>query len=466
MTTTTFTSLGLSAKLNDTLSSLGYQQPTPIQAQTIPFLLDGDDVLAQAQTGTGKTAAFTLPMLSNIDPDRMETQALIVAPTRELAIQVAESCKRYASAMRKVSVLPIYGGESYRTQLQGLKRGAHVVVGTPGRLMDHLKRKTLSLNNLNMLILDEADEMLNMGFLPDIEFILSHTPENTQKALFSATLPKPIKKIARTYLLEPKEVLIKSKTNTVSSITQQYLAVNSGQKLDALLRMLEYLSFDAVIIFTKTKTSSSDIAVSLQKHGYLAAALNGDITQENRKKVIDNVRKKTLDIIVATDVAARGIDLRRIDLVVNYDLPFDTEPYIHRIGRTGRAGREGKAISFVSARDRRLLQFIEKATKTTVEKIALPSVAELNQKRLVDLAREVQSVKQARSAQDELNKLAQQCEMEVSEIAPALLHLLQKIKYPAVLETKKPGVKKSGARKPKSSKKRRKPNKKRALSKH
>ncbi len=382
-TATLFADLGLPQPLLQSLSELGYEKPSPIQAASIPILLEGRDLLGQAQTGTGKTAAFALPMLTNLDPKKKYPQLLVLAPTRELAIQVAEAFQRYSRNMG-FSVLPIYGGQSYTNQLKQLKRGAQIIVGTPGRVMDHINRGTLVLKELEALVLDEADEMLRMGFIDDVEWILKHTPESRQIALFSATMPKEIKKVANTYLNNPEHVKIETKTTTASTIRQRYSLVNNNQKLHAFARVLEVVDFDAVIVFVRTKLATVDVAEKLSARGYRCQALNGDIPQNQREQVIDKMKRGKLDILVATDVAARGLDIERISHVVNFDIPLDTESYIHRIGRTGRAGRQGEAILFVTPRERRLLNAIERATNSPMETMEIPSANDINKKRASD----------------------------------------------------------------------------------
>lgn len=377
----TFSDLPLSAEVLAAVDKIGYERPSPIQEASIPVLAEGHDLLATAQTGTGKTAAFALPILSKIDPKKKTPQALVLAPTRELAIQVGEALKSYASEMPRIEVLAVYGGQGMNTQLTQLKRGTHIVVGTPGRVMDHLRRKTLKLHDLKTLVLDEADEMLRMGFIDDVEWILEHTPAERQTALFSATMPKPIQKIADTYLTNPKRINIKSKTKTVEAIDQQYWAVSGASKFDGLCRILEIEDTDGVIIFTRTKSSTILIAEKLQANGYAAAPINGDMTQQLRERTITQLKGGGVDILIATDVAARGIDVKRISHVINYDMPYDNETYVHRIGRTGRAGRSGKAILFVAPREKRLLHSIERSTGQKIESIMLPSKKEVAAKR-------------------------------------------------------------------------------------
>jgi len=378
----TFADLGLGEALLATLADVGYESPSPIQAATIPPLLEGRDVLGQAQTGTGKTAAFALPILARLNLAKTKPQALVLAPTRELAIQVAEAFQRYATKLPGFHVLPIYGGQSYGPQLGGLKRGVHVVVGTPGRVIDHLERGSLDLSGLTTLVLDEGDEMLRMGFIDDVEAVLKKTPPTRQIALFSATMPAPIRRIAQTYLREPVEISIKSKTTTATNIRQRYWWVSGLHKLDALTRILEAETFDAMLVFTRTKQATEELAEKLQARGFSAAAINGDIVQAQRERTIQQLKDGKVDILVATDVAARGLDVERISHVLNYDIPHDTEGYVHRIGRTGRAGRSGEAILFVTPREKRLLQAIERATRQPIAEMQLPSVEAVNDKRM------------------------------------------------------------------------------------
>lgn len=380
--TPSFKDLALSEPVLKALESVGYETPSPIQAQIIPFVMAGRDVLGQAQTGTGKTAAFALPVLSNIDVKQKDPQALVLAPTRELAIQVAEAFQRYAAHIKGFHVLPIYGGQDYTTQLRQLNRGAHIVVGTPGRVMDHMRRGTLKLDQLKTLILDEADEMLRMGFIDDVEWILEQTPDTRQTALFSATMPTEIRKIAQKYLNNPEQVTIKVKTTTAANIRQRYWFVSGVHKMDALTRILEAENFDGMIIFVRTKTATIEVAEKLEARGFSASAINGDMSQALRERAIDNLKSGKLDILIATDVAARGLDVDRITHVVNFDIPYDTESYVHRIGRTGRAGRTGDAILFVSPREKRLLANIEQATKQKVEEMQLPSTEFINNTRI------------------------------------------------------------------------------------
>ncbi|MCV6591253.1 MAG: DEAD/DEAH box helicase [Marinobacterium sp.] len=377
-----FSALGLADPLLAALTEIGYETPTPIQEASIPHLLDGRDLLGMAQTGTGKTAAFALPLLSRIDPSDKQPQLLVLAPTRELAIQVAEAFQTYTRHMRGVHILPIYGGQSYDTQLRQLRRGVQVVVGTPGRVMDHMRRGNLKLDSLRSLVLDEADEMLRMGFIDDVNWVLEHTPEDRQIALFSATMPREIQRVAEDHLNDPAQIKIKAQTATATTIRQLYWRVSGYHKLDALTRILEMQSFDAMIIFVRTKSATEELAEKLSARGYAAEALNGDLSQQQRERTISRLKSGKTDILVATDVVARGLDVERISHVLNYDIPYDTESYIHRIGRTGRAGREGEAILFVSPREQRMLRSIEKATRQPIERMQLPSTNDINEQRL------------------------------------------------------------------------------------
>jgi ATP-dependent RNA helicase DeaD len=382
MSAVLFRDLELSEAVLSALADVGYEAPTPIQAQTIPVLLSGADMLGQAQTGTGKTAAFALPALSRIDLTRHEPQVLVLVPTRELALQVSEAFVRYAAHLKGFHVLPIYGGQGYQPQLNALRRGVHVVVGTPGRVIDHMNRGTLKLSGLTMLVLDEADEMLRMGFVDAVESILEQTPPQRQVALFSATLPAPIRRIAQRHLRSAVEVTIKSATSTATNIRQRYWMVSGVHKLDALTRILEAEDFDGMLVFTRTKQSTVELAEKLEARGFAAAPLNGDIPQAHRERTVARLKDGQIDILVATDVAARGLDVERISHVVNYDVPYDTESYVHRIGRTGRAGRKGEAILFIAPRERNMLRAIERATRQTIEPMNLPSVDAVNKLRI------------------------------------------------------------------------------------
>ncbi|WP_039959506.1 DEAD/DEAH box helicase [endosymbiont of Riftia pachyptila] len=377
-----FDSLGLSEPIMQALADVGYESPSPIQQASIPPLLEGKDLLGQAQTGTGKTAAFALPLLSRIDLSRKTPQFLVLAPTRELAIQVAEAMQSYARHIKGFHVLPIYGGQPYDHQLRQLRRGVQVVVGTPGRVMDHIRRGTLKLDNLDALVLDEADEMLRMGFIDDVEWILEQTPQTRQIALFSATMPSIIRKVAQRHLNDPTEIKIAAKTSTATTIRQRYWQVSGLHKLDALTRILECESFDAMLVFVRTKIATVELAEKLEARGYASEALNGDIPQKQRERTVERFKAGRLDILVATDVAARGLDVERISHVINYDIPYDTESYVHRIGRTGRAGRTGDAILFVSPKERRLLRTIERATRQPIERMQMPSAGDINEKRM------------------------------------------------------------------------------------
>jgi ATP-dependent RNA helicase DeaD len=379
---TTFRDLALNEAVVRALNDVGYESPSPIQAATIPHMLEGADVVGQAQTGTGKTAAFALPILSRIDVQQRSPQALVLVPTRELAIQVAEAFQRYAAHLTGFHVVPIYGGQSYTPQLQSLRRGVHVVVGTPGRVMDHIKRDTLKLATLKHFVLDEADEMLRMGFIDDVEWILEQAPQERQIALFSATMPPAVRRIAQNHLHDPAEVTIKSKTSTASKIRQRYWMVSGMHKLDALTRILEAEPFEAMLVFTRTKLATEELAERLEARGFAVEALNGDIAQQQRERTIARLKAGQIDIVVATDVAARGLDVERVSHVVNFDVPYDPESYVHRIGRTGRAGRSGEAILFIAPRERNMLRVIERATRQTIERMELPTIEDVNDQRI------------------------------------------------------------------------------------
>ncbi|OZN49241.1 DEAD/DEAH box helicase [Gallibacterium anatis] len=377
----TFADLGLPENLLSAISDLGFINPSPIQQACIPHLLNGEDVLGMAQTGSGKTAAFALPLLSKIDLDKKYPQLLVMAPTRELAIQVADACEQFAKNLKGINIVTVYGGQRYDIQLRALKQGAQVVVGTPGRILDHIRRKTLDLSALKAIVLDEADEMLRMGFIEDVETVMAELPESHQTALFSATMPEPIRRITRRFMREPQEIKIQSTQQTAPDITQSYWFVNGFRKSEALVRFLEVEEFDAAIVFTRTKTGTTEVTDLLERNGFRCAALNGDMTQQLREQTLDKLRNGRLDIVVATDVAARGIDIDRISLVVNYDIPLDPESYVHRIGRTGRAGRAGRALLFVEAREKRLLRNIERLMKKTVDEVQIPNHEQLQQVR-------------------------------------------------------------------------------------
>ena len=384
-----FREFNIAEPLLTALDEIGYETPSPIQAQAIPPLLAGMDVLGHAPTGTGKTAAFALPLLSRLDMQDKHVQIMTLTPTRELAIQVAEAFQRYASHMQGFHVLPIYGGQEYSGQIRQLKRGVQVVVGTPGRVMDHMRKGTLKLDGLRALVLDEADEMLRMGFIEEVEWILDQTPKGRQMALFSATMPKEVERIARRHLNNPQEVSIKARTATAETIRQRYWQVSGLHKLDALTRILEVEDFDAILMFVRTKTATVELAEKLEARGYAAAAMNGDMVQAQREQMVERLKKGSLDILVATDVAARGLDVDRISHVVNYDIPYDAEAYIHRIGRTGRAGRSGEAILFVAPRERRMLATIERATRQKITQLELPTTETVNNKRIADFKQKI-----------------------------------------------------------------------------
>ncbi len=388
-----FAELELSAPLLQALADVGYEHPSPIQQACIPPLLAGRDLLGEAQTGTGKTAAFALPLLHRLDLSRREPQVLVLTPTRELAIQVAEAFQQYARHLPGFQIQPVYGGQSLSLQLRQLRRGVHVIVGTPGRVMDHIERDSLQLGSLQALVLDEADEMLRMGFIEDVEWILAHTPAQRQTALFSATMAEAIRRVARTHMREPCEIRIKAATRTVAAIRQRYWQVSGTNKLDALTRILDVEEdLDAALVFVRTKTATDELAERLEARGYAVAALHGDMNQQMRERVVEQLRKGALDIVVATDVAARGIDVARISHVINYDIPYDTEAYVHRIGRTGRAGRTGTAILFVAPREFRMLRTIERATRATIEPLTLPSRETVAGRRIAQFRRQVAEV--------------------------------------------------------------------------
>jgi len=432
-----FSSLALSEAVLAALNDVGYESPSPIQAATIPHILAGTDVVGQAQTGTGKTAAFALPILSKIDIAAREPQALVLVPTRELAIQVAEAFQRYATHLPGFHVLPIYGGQSYTPQLQSLRRGVHVVVGTPGRVMDHLKRETLRLGTLKYLVLDEADEMLRMGFIEDVEWILEQTPEGRQIALFSATMPAAVRRIAQNHLNRPAEVTIRNKTSTAAGIRQRYWMVSGMHKLDALTRILEAESFDAMIVFARTKQATTELTERLEARGFAVEALNGDIPQPLRERTIARLKSGQIDIVVATDVAARGLDVERVSHVVNFDVPYDPESYVHRIGRTGRAGRSGEAILFIAPRERNMLRVIERTTRQPITQMELPTVEDVNEQRVIRFNQRITEALLAGEA-DAFRALIERYEqthnVPAVEIAAALASIAQG-KTPLLLET-------------------------------
>jgi ATP-dependent RNA helicase DeaD len=431
-----FSQLALAAPVLRAVDDAGYETPSPIQAESIPPLLQGRDLLGQAQTGTGKTAAFALPLLSRLDLSARHPQVLVLTPTRELTIQVAEAMQSYARHLPGFHVLPIYGGQSMGIQLRQLRRGAHVVVGTPGRVMDHLRRQTLRLDGLTTVVLDEADEMLKMGFIEDVEEILEHTPTEKQVALFSATLPDAIRRVAQRHLREPVEIRIKATTATVATVAQRYWQVSNLHKLDALTRILEVEDFDAIIIFVRTKTATGDLAEKLEARGYASAALNGDMNQALRERTVERLKNGALDIVVATDVAARGLDVSRVSHVINYDIPYDTEAYIHRIGRTGRAGREGAAILFVSPREKRMLRAIEKATRQPITLMRIPSHEDITNRRIAQFKQTLTETLEAEELgffEELIGRYQQEHNVGLSEIAAALAFLAQ-LERPLAIE--------------------------------
>ncbi|WP_312265031.1 DEAD/DEAH family ATP-dependent RNA helicase [Mixta calida] len=424
---TTFSDLGLNESILTALNDMGYEKPSPIQAACIPHLLEGRDVLGMAQTGSGKTAAFSLPLLNNIDSELKAPQILVLAPTRELAVQVAEACNDFSKHMRGVNVLALYGGQRYDVQLRALRQGPQIVVGTPGRLLDHLKRGTLDLSNLRGLVLDEADEMLRMGFIEDVETIMAQIPEGHQTALFSATMPEAIRRITRRFMKDPQEVRIQSSITTRPDISQSYWTV-WGRKTDALVRFLEAEDFDAAIIFVRTKNATLEVAEALERSGYNSAALNGDMNQALREQTLERLKDGRLDILIATDVAARGLDVERISLVVNYDIPMDSESYVHRIGRTGRAGRAGRALLFVENRERRLLRNIERTMKLTIPEVELPNAELLSARRLEKFAAKVQQQLESSDLEQYralLSQLSPESDLDMETLAAALLKMAQ-----------------------------------------
>ncbi|HTM71274.1 MAG TPA: DEAD/DEAH box helicase [Luteimonas sp.] len=423
-----FAALGLPEPLLRALAAVGYESPSPIQAATIPPLLAGRDVLGQAQTGTGKTAAFALPAMARLDPAQKSPQVLVLAPTRELAIQVAEAFQKYAAHLPGFRVLPIYGGQSYYPQLEALKRGVQVVVGTPGRVIDHLERGSLDLSQLRCLVLDEADEMLRMGFIDDVETVLKKVPEQRQVALFSATMPPQIKRIAQTYLRDPVEVAIKAQTTTAANIRQRYWMVSGVNKLDALTRILEAEPYDGMLVFSRTKLGTQELAEKLAARGLSAAAIHGDVEQKQREKMVQSLKDGRIDILVATDVAARGLDVDRISHVLNYDIPYDTESYVHRIGRTGRAGRSGEAILFVAPRERGMLGAIERATRQKIEPMQLPSVEAVNERRVAKFLGKIGDALQNDDRaiyRDLVERYEREHEVPMADIAAALAQMVQ-----------------------------------------
>ena len=424
----TFTKFGLSSELMEAINKLGYEKPSPIQDETIPLILEGRDIVGQAQTGTGKTAAFALPMLERIDPQSREVQALVLTPTRELAIQVAEAIHSYAKNLGRIKILPVYGGQPISQQIRHLRKGVQIIVGTPGRVMDHLRRETVNIENLKLIVLDEADEMLRMGFIEDVEWILSHTPETRQTALFSATMPRQVRRIAERHLKDTANIQIKNKSLTVPTIKQFYIDLPERQKTDALTKILEISSTpgEAVLIFHRTKIGTAKLTDKLQARGYAAEAMNGDMNQNQRESVIKRMKNGRIEIVVATDVAARGLDVEHISTVINYDMPSDTDSYVHRIGRTGRAGREGKAILFVTPRQRRMMRDIERYTKQKIDRLKLPTEADVAARRAEKLKKKItdtlseQDLSVYRSL---IIELAEESTIDFVDIAAAAMHL-------------------------------------------
>ena len=423
-----FDALGLPENLVSAVKALGFESSTPIQAQTIPPLLQGKDVLGEAQTGTGKTAAFGLPALAKIDVTLRKPQLMVLAPTRELAIQVAEAIETFAKDMKGLKVATLYGGQSYQPQFQQLERGAQVVVGTPGRLMDHLRRKSLKLDNLSFCVLDEADEMLNMGFLEDIEWILEHLPKETQMALFSATMPPQIRKVANRFLKNPEHIKVAAVKKEKANITQYAWKVSGINKMTALERIAETVEYDAMLIFVRTRNDTIDVAEKLERAGYASVALNGDMNQAQRERTVDQLKSGVSSILVATDVVARGLDIPRLSLVINYDLPGDNEAYVHRIGRTGRAGRSGTAISFVRPREMYSLRHYERLTSGTIAMYDLPNIQEIGKARIERTCNELASIvadKELTAMREIIETMASESELSMTDLAAALLYQKQ-----------------------------------------
>ena len=424
-----FNQLGLSSSVLKAVKENGYEQPSPIQVQSIPAILSGRDVLGQAQTGTGKTAAFALPILTNLNLHSTDVQVLVLTPTRELAIQVSEAFQSYAKYIKGFHVLPIYGGQSFEPQLRALKRGVHVVVGTPGRVMDHMRRNTLKLDALKTLVLDEADEMLRMGFIDDVDWILGHTPKDRQIALYSATMPPQIKKVATNHLNKPVDIKIVTKTTTSKNINQRYWLVSGLHKLDALTRLLETENFDGVLVFVRTKVATEELADKLKARGFAAEALNGDLVQKQRERLVNNLKNGSIDILIGTDVVARGLDVDRISHVINYDIPYDIESYVHRIGRTGRAGRSGEAILFVGRREQRMLRMIESATKQPIQPMKMPTVADINSQRMQKFKDKISDTLATADLgifQQLVREFQKETENDTMQIAAALAYMSQK----------------------------------------
>ncbi len=435
----TFRDLGLAEPLLRSLDELGYEKPTPIQAASIEPLMKGEDILGQAQTGTGKTGAFALPLLNSIDPTTNVPQILVLAPTRELAVQVAEAFGSYSKFMKGLHVLPIYGGQSMHQQLNALRRGPQIIVGTPGRVMDHMRRGTLKLSTLKAMVLDEADEMLKMGFIDDIEWILDHTPEQRQLALFSATMPEQIRRVANKHLRSPVHISIAASHTTVDSIEQKFVQVSQHNKLEALVRVLEVENTEGIIIFVRTRNSCVELAEKLEARGYASSPLHGDMNQQARERAVEQLKRGKLDILIATDVAARGLDVERIGHVVNYDIPYDSEAYVHRIGRTGRAGRTGMAILFVTHREMRMLRTIERATNSRISPMKIPSPETVAERRLSRLGEQIAETINGdlNFMKNAVNQLCQQLEIDTDLLAAALLHQVQQerpLQLPAIQE--------------------------------
>ncbi|GMG87344.1 DEAD/DEAH box helicase [Biformimicrobium ophioploci] len=454
---TSFDELGLPSSILDAIRKVGYETPSPIQAATIPHLLEGRDVLGLAQTGTGKTAAFALPILANIDLRQKSPQVLVLAPTRELAIQVAEAFQTYAQGIRDFHVAAIYGGADYRGQLRQLKRGAHVIVGTPGRVMDHMRRGSLDISELRTMVLDEADEMLRMGFIDDVRWILDHAPEERQVALFSATMPKEIHAIVGDYLNDPAEVKFQVKTRTAETIRQRFMIVSNARKMEVLTRILEAEPVDGMIIFVRTKNATVEVSDKLSARGFASSALNGDMAQNLRENVIDKLKKGRLDIVVATDVAARGIDVERISHVINFDIPYDAEAYVHRIGRTGRAGREGDAILFVAPREKRMLSIIERATRKQLEQLELPSVDKINDVRIAKFRQRISDTITSSSEvsffRDMLMEYIREHDLAPEDVAAALAVMAQG-DQPLILKEEMPAPRERREREPRERRER------------
>ncbi|MDZ4185709.1 MAG: DEAD/DEAH box helicase [Desulfuromonadales bacterium] len=425
----TFAELNLAPAINRVIDEVGYEAPSPIQAESIPPLLAGRDVLGQAQTGTGKTAAFSFPLLSRLDPALKAPQILVLTPTRELALQVAEAMQTYARYLPGFQVLPVYGGQNMEQQLRQLARGVQAVVGTPGRIQDHLRRGTLKLDRLRAVVVDEADEMLRMGFIEDVEDILSHAPAERQTALFSATMPNEVLRIARRHLRDPVEIRIRTKTSTVETIEQRFWQVKGLHKLDALTRILEAEEIEAMIVFVRTKIATVELAEKLEARGFSCAPLNGDMSQVLREKTIERLKGGSLDIVVATDVAARGLDVKRISHVVNYDIPNDTEAYVHRIGRTGRAGKEGKAILFVAPREMRMLNLIEQATRQPIKAMNLPTKKDIANRRVGLFKEQISTTLESEELEffeEMIDSFQSEYDVGHRRIAAALAYLVQK----------------------------------------